>query len=170
MNTAIVLGATGLVGSKLVDRLAKEVTYDRYHGYIKLDNDGNKAAFPFGYGLSYTTFEQDSMKITINENEIEVSVNVTNTGKLPGDEVVQLYVGFDNSKVEREHKLLKGFQRITIQPGETVRVPVTCELNDLRWYNPDQKEWQLESMEYQVYIGSSSDERDLIKGSLFVEN
>ncbi|MDL1974984.1 MAG: glycoside hydrolase family 3 C-terminal domain-containing protein [Deltaproteobacteria bacterium] len=150
------------------DRLATQVTYDRYHGYIKLDHDGNKAAFPFGYGLSYTTFQQDSMRITKNANNIEVSINVTNTGNLAGDEVVQLYVGFDNSNVEREHKLLKGSQRITLQPGETKRVHITCQLDALRWYNPDQKEWQLETMEYQVYIGSSSDESDLIKGSFVV--
>ena len=145
------------------DRLATEVTYDRYHGYIKLDHDGNKAACPFGFGLSYTTFAQDSPTISVEEDAIVASINVTNTGNVEGDQVVQLYIGFDNSAVEREHKLLKGFQRITLEPGETKRVAITCPLDKIKWYNPETNLWELEKMEYQAYIGSSSDDNDLME-------
>ncbi|MBN1562097.1 glycoside hydrolase family 3 C-terminal domain-containing protein [candidate division KSB1 bacterium] len=151
------------------DRLAEEVTYDRYHGYIKLDHDGNKAAFPFGFGLSYTTFEQTNADIEVFDNRVELSVNVTNTGRVAGDHVVQLYIGFDQSSIEREHKLLKGFQRVSLEPGETKTVILACPFDKITWYNPNTAEWELERMEYEAYIGSSSDEKDLLKKSFRIE-
>ncbi|MEN0049418.1 MAG: fibronectin type III-like domain-contianing protein, partial [Bacteroidota bacterium] len=121
----------------------------------------NKAAFPFGFGLSYTTFQQDSASVEVNNDVVQVSTLITNTGERAGDQVVQLYIGFDNSNVEREHKLLKAFQRITLAQGETKRVQLSCPLEALRWYNPSSKTWELEQMTYQAYIGTSSDEREL---------
>jgi len=151
------------------DRLGLEATYDRYHGYIKLDQDGNKAAFPYGFGLSYTTFTHENADVTLLDNSLEVSVDVTNTGTLTGDQVMQLYIGFDNSTVEREHKLLKGFQRLTLNPGETKTVTLSCPFDKLKWYDPEAGAWELEHMEYQAYIGSSSDEKDLIMKSFVIE-
>ena len=151
------------------DRLALAATYDRYHGYIKLDHDGNKAAFPFGFGLSYTTFSHDSAAVIVTEDQIEVTVNVSNTGQIAGDQVMQLYIGFDNSRVEREHKLLKGFQRISLNPGETKTVKISCPLEKIKWYNPETNSWELEKMTYQAYVGSSSDEDDLMEMSFEVE-
>ena len=151
------------------DRLGLEATYDRYHGYIKLDRDGNKAAFPYGFGLSYTTFSHENAVVTVLEDGLEVSVDVTNTGPVKGDQVMQLYIGFDHSAVEREHKLLKGFQRVTLAPGESKTVTISCPFDNLKWYNPDTKSWELELMEYQAYIGSSSDEADLIKNTFLIE-
>lgn len=145
------------------DRFADEVTYDRYHGYIKLDQDGNEASFPFGFGLSYTTFEQNNEAMMLTSDSIKVSTLITNTGSRTGDEVVQLYIGFDNSQVEREHKLLKAFQRITLAAGESKEVTLSVPLKNLRWYNPELKAWELENMTYQVYIGTSSNEKDLVK-------
>ncbi len=153
----------------IFDIAAKEVTYDRYHGYIKLDHDGNKASFPFGFGLSYTEFVQDSMKVELEGEQIVASVNVTNTGYRQGDQVVQLYVGFDNSAVEREHKLLKGFERVSLNPGETRKVSIACPFDKIRYYDPGTNSWILEKMEYQVYMGSSSDEKDLIKSTLRID-
>lgn len=151
------------------DRLGLEVTYDRYHGYIKLDQDGNKAAFPYGYGLSYTSFTHENPTVRVMDDALEITVDVTNTGAVTGDQVMQLYIGFDNSTVEREHKLLKGFQRLTLNPGETKTVILKCPFDKLKWYNPDTGAWELEHMEYQAYIGSSSDEEDLIKESFIIE-
>jgi len=151
------------------DRLATEVTYDRYHGYIKLEHDGNQAAYPFGFGLSYTTFTQDSATITVEDDKIIAEMNVSNTGEQTGDQVIQLYIGFDNSAVEREHKLLKGFERVTLQPGETRRVEISCPIEKIKWYNPQKSEWELERMQYQAYIGSSSDERDLMELAFIIE-
>jgi beta-glucosidase len=151
------------------DRFAEEVTYDRYHGYIKLDHDGIEPAFPFGYGLSYTTFSMDSLEVSVDSNKMQVSVNVRNTGSRAGDEVVQLYIGFDNSQVEREHKLLKGFERIRLEPGKAQRVTLSCSFDRLRWYDPEARDWELEKMEYAVYVGSSSDEADCLVSSFTIE-
>jgi beta-glucosidase len=151
------------------DRLANEAVYDRYHGYIRLDRDGIQPAFPFGFGLSYTTFTQDSMMVHVHDDHIEASVHVANTGQRTGDQVVQLYVGFDNSAVEREHKLLKGFQRVTLSPGEIKTVKITCPFEKLTWYNPETKTWELEKMEYQAYIGTSSVEVDLLLKSFKID-
>jgi beta-glucosidase len=151
------------------DRMATEVTYDRYHGYIKLDHDGNKAAFPFGFGLSYTEFSQDSMNIKLENDQIAASVKVTNIGDRQGDQVVQLYIGFDNSTVEREHKLLKGFERVSINSGESRRITIKCPFDKIKYYDPKTNSWILEKMEYQGYLGSSSDEDDLIKKSFRIE-
>ncbi len=151
------------------DRHALEVTYDRYHGYIRMAHSGNKPAFPFGYGLSYTSFTQDDLEIETDTAKLMASINVTNTGDRKGDQVIQLYIGFDNSAVEREHKLLKGFSRITLEPGETRRVTIECPFDRLRYYDPETEKWILEKMEYQIYAGSSSDENDLIKSSFLID-
>ncbi len=151
------------------DRNALEVTYDRYHGYIKMDHSGNKPAFPFGYGLSYTSFSQEDLEVVTDTAKVIASINVTNTGDRKGDQVIQLYIGFDNSAVEREHKLLKGFSRISLEPGETRRVTIECPFDRLRYFDPDAEEWILEKMEYQIYAGSSSDENDLIKSSFLID-
>jgi beta-glucosidase len=151
------------------ERMATEVTYDRYHGYIKLDHDGNKAAFPFGFGLSYTKFIQDSMTVQIEDEQIVASVKVTNAGVRKGDQVVQLYIGYDNSTVEREHKLLKGFERVSLNPGESRRIIIKCPYDKIKYYDPETNSWLLEKMEYQVYLGSSSDEDDLLRNSFRIE-
>ena len=150
------------------DRLATEVVYDRYHGYIRMDHNGKEAAFPFGFGLSYTQFTHDSIDVVTEGDNIIASVNVKNSGSRQGEQVIQLYIGFDNSAVEREHKLLKGFERVSLEPGESRRIAITCPYNKIRYYDTETGTWQLEKMEYQVYMGSSSDERDLIKSSFQV--
>ncbi len=133
-----------------------------------MDHNKKEAAFPFGYGLSYTQFTQDSMDIVTESDKIIASINVKNTGSRKGDQVVQLYIGFDNSEVEREHKLLKGFERVTLDPGESKRVSITCPYDKIRYYDPETEGWKLEKMEYQIYIGSSSDENDLIKSTFLI--
>jgi len=150
------------------DSEATEVTYDRYHGYFRLEHNGNNPAYPFGFGLSYTQFEQDSLLVNTGDNQVEASVRVTNTGSRTGDQVIQLYIGFDNSSVEREHKALRGFERVTLGPGDSKRVTLACPFNKLTYYEPESGTWKLENMEYQVYMGSSSDEDDLIQGSFVI--
>jgi len=147
---------------------ATEVTYDRYHGYIKLDHDGNKASFPFGFGLSYTEFSHDSLSVECGPDGVVASLIVTNTGERKGDQVIQLYIGFDGSKVEREHKLLKGFERVSLNPGETRKVSISCPFERLRYYDPVSGSWILEKMEYQLSLGPDSDEGDLLKSTFTI--
>ena len=82
---------------------------------------------------------------------------------------MQLYIGFQNSSVDRPLKSLKGFQRITLDPGEEKEVEILCPLEELKWYRPETHRFELEEMEYNVYIGSSSDDNDLIKGTVNVK-
>ena len=144
--------------------------YDYYHGYTKLEKEGITPAIPFGFGLSYTTFEYSEAEFSADKNGITASVNVTNTGKYDGDEVVQLYVGFADSKVDRPVKILRGFERVTIKAGESRRVKLFCPVEELKWYDPNHLTWRLDDIEYQVFVGSSSDDKDLIKGNVKIHS
>jgi beta-glucosidase len=147
------------------DRKAEQVTYDMFHGYTKLEKEGHAAAFAFGYGLSYTQFELRDPTFSVQGDHVAASVVLQNTGQMAGAEVVQFYVGFENSSVERPRKLLRGFQKVELNPGESVEVIIHCSLDSLRWYNPDTCKWELESMIYQAFIGTSSRAEDLLHGT-----
>ena len=128
-------------------------------GYRWHDTKGIPALFPFGYGLSYTTFKYG--KPTINGRT--VSLTVTNVGKVEGKEVVQLYVGDDQASVLRPTKELKHFKKINLKPGETQTVAFTISDDDLKFYDETSKDWKLEPGSFTIYIGSSSTD---IRGKL----
>ena len=87
---------------------------------------------------------------------------------MDGAEVVQMYVGFKNSKVDRPVKLLRICKGRT-EKGESKRVTISCPIDKLRWFNPETDSWELEKMDYQVYIGTSSANKDLLQGTITVE-
>jgi beta-glucosidase len=147
------------------DRKAKQVEYGMFHGYTKLEKEGHQPAFAFGYGLSYTQFEFRDARFERENEQICARVIIKNTGKKRGAEVVQFYVGFDHSKVDRPRKLLRGFQKVELNPGESAEVEIQCPVDSLRWYNPQTHAWELETMTYQAYIGSSSQAEDLLQGT-----
>lgn len=150
------------------------IEYGYYHGYTLLDKEDIEPAYPFGYGLSYTEFAYDSLqlnKAVLNEQDtLKMSVQVTNTGDMSGDEIVQVYVGFKNSIVNRPAKLLRGFNRASLPPGETKTITIPVYTKDLAWYNPEIHQWVIDAMEYEVYVGSSSDESNLLKSSFTIVN
>ena len=150
-----------------------KITYGYYHGYTLFDKKNIDVAYPFGYGKSYTNFEFANLQVKdsiLNENDIlDVKIDVTNTGKISGKEVVQLYIGFKNSVVDRPVKLLRDFEKILLNSGETKTVKLQVAVKDIAWYNPDKKEWIIDFMEYELYVGNSSDEKDLMKGNFIVE-
>lgn len=117
--------------------------------------------YPFGYGLSYTSFEYKNLKINpIQQNtqgEIHVSVDVTNTGKIKGDEVVQLYVKDKVSSVVTYKTQLRGFERISLKPGETRTVEFGLNHDDLELIDKDMH-WVVEPGTFEVFIGSSSED------------
>lgn len=127
--------------------------------------------FPFGYGLSYTTFEYGEPKLasqTIKAGEsTTVSVEVTNTGDREGDEVVQMYVRDDYASVGRYLKMLKGFERIPLQPGETRTVTFELNAENLAIYNQEMKK-VVEPGSFTIYLGTSSRDKDLKKVKLTV--
>lgn len=144
-----------------VDWEATDQYYEYYHGYTRLEKHGIRPLVPYGYGLSYTTFDFAEPTAAVEGDQLVVHAKVKNTGTISGDEVVQVYVGFENSSVDRPVKQLKGFKRVSLQPGEEEDVQIAVPLEKLKWYDPSHREWKLEAMEYTVYAGSSADTADL---------
>ncbi|NCB44057.1 MAG: glycosyl hydrolase [Clostridia bacterium] len=140
----------------------------RYYDKKKLD-----VLFPFGHGLSYTTFDYSNLKVsadTIKDTDVlTVKVDVTNTGDVAGKEVVQLYVGDRESTVIRPIKELKGFEKVTLNPGETKTVSFELGKRAFAYYNTEIKDWHVETGEFDILIGKSS--RDIIcKKTIVVES
>jgi beta-glucosidase len=130
-----------------------------------------KPRYPFGYGLSYTTFEYDGLTVSPEhihaDGEATVTVNVTNTGAIAGTEVVQLYVSDKVSSVTRPVKELKGFRKVTLEPGETKKVTFTLAKEHLQLFN-QQLQPVVEEGEFRIMVGRNSE--DFITASLFVKN
>lgn len=129
-------------------------------GYRWYDTKKIPALFPFGHGLSYTTFQYGkpvaSAKKMAADGTLTVTVPVKNTGSVAGKEVVQLYVGDDKCSVLRPLKELKHFQKIALQPGEEKSVTFTVTPEDLQFYDDKAACWKSESGKFKLYIGSSS--------------
>lgn len=145
---------------------AEEITYEYYHGYAKLDKEGIEPSLPYGFGLSYTSFEVTNPAFIVKGDTVVASCEVANTGDVKGDEVVQMYVGYSQSKIDRPVKVLRGFERITLLPGEKKIVEIACPVEKMKWFNPETNAWELEHMDYEVYIGNSSAKKDLLEGTI----
>ncbi|HBY85932.1 MAG TPA: glycosyl hydrolase [Colwellia sp.] len=144
----------------------EQITYGYYHGYTLFDKENIEPAYPFGFGLSYSNYGYSNLTIQTPEltssDTLKVTVTVTNNGKVAGEEVVQLYLGFDNSTVDRPVKLLRDFDKFHLNVGESKTVNLTVDAKDMAWYNPEAKAWEIEKMIYQVYVGASSAKQDLL--------
>ncbi len=138
-----------------------EITYDLYHGYTLLEKQGHKPAYPFGFGLSYTTWEYGEPRLEKQDDHILVMVDLTNTGNVAGAEVVQVYVGLKQSAIDRQKKLLKGFKKAYLEPGQSTCVTIPVALDELRYFSNEQRKWVFEPGTYLFYAGSSSAEADL---------
>ena len=131
-----------------------------YVGYRWAEKMQTEPLFAFGHGLSYTEFEYGEavcLRKTVRHGaDVTVSVDVTNAGKVAGKEVVQLYIGDDNSSVDRPVKELKGFRKIALEPGETQTVTFTVTPDMLKYYDSSAGGWVLEPGTFTAYVGSSS--------------
>ena len=128
-----------------------------YVGYRYFDSVGKKALFPFGYGLSYTDFAVRMEQASLEGSTLTVKAAVTNTGKCPGKEVVQLYVSTPAVKLDKPYQDLAGFAKTKqIAPGETDLVEITCDLQDLASYDETSAGYILEPGLYIVRLGNSS--------------
>lgn len=134
-------------------------------GYRYYDTKKMDVRFPFGYGLSYTTFAYSNLKLSAEQikdtDTLTVSVDVTNTGSMAGKEVVQLYVSDVESTVIRPVKELKGFDKVNLQPGETKTVTFTLGKRAFAYWNTQVHDWHVESGEFRILVGKSSREIQL---------
>ena len=127
-------------------------------GYRWAEKHNIKPLFAFGHGLSYTTFEYGEARCSKSGKGFKVSVDVTNTGSREGKEIVQLYIGDEESALERPVKELKGFHKVTLAPGETKTVTFEIEKDMLKYYDPAQSGWILENGKFTAYVGAASDD------------
>jgi beta-glucosidase len=129
-------------------------------GYRYYDAKQMPVLFPFGHGLSYTTFEYSNPKVSAKNfkdvDGVTVSVGVTNTGKLAGKEIVQVYVRDIKSGLIRPEKELKGFAKVELQPGETKSVSIQLDFRSFAYYHPKYKQWITENGDFELLIGASS--------------
>ena len=139
-----------------------KVFYDEgvFVGYRHFDTKNIEPLFPFGYGLSYTTFTYENLTIDMEEirgdDVLKVSVDITNTGKINGKEVVQLYIQDVQSSIERPLKELKRFKKINLNSGQMKTIVFELNKDDLSFYNPNENSWVVERGTFKILIGSSS--------------
>ncbi len=150
-----------------IDQLPPMMDYDIRHGHTYLYFKG-EPLFPFGYGLSYTNFKYSNLKMNTTSVKTNGQINVTfeliNSGSRPGDEVVQLYLKYMDSKIQRPNKELKGFQRVFLEPGKTKEIQFAVKASDLAYWrenkerplDPAQGSWNVEPGRVQIQVGSSS--------------
>ncbi len=136
---------------------------DIYVGYRFFDSFKKNVSYPFGYGLSYTTFSYNNVKATDNGSNVSVSVTVTNTGNRPGKEVAEVYVTAPKGAIEKPEQELKAFAKTrTLQPGESQTLTMNIDKADLAFFNTKQSAWVADKGTYTFKVGASS--RD-IKGT-----
>jgi beta-glucosidase len=144
---------------KSMDDLPPMLDYNIRHGRTYMYFKG-EPLYPFGYGLSYTTFAYSKLRTDaprlVKGGMVTVSVDVRNTGKRDGQEVVQLYVSHVGSKVERPIKELKGFQRVFLKAGETKTVRIRLQAKDLAYWDAEKKQWVVEDEKVNLMVGGSS--------------
>ncbi|MDE7386415.1 MAG: glycoside hydrolase family 3 C-terminal domain-containing protein [Muribaculaceae bacterium] len=133
----------------------REGVFTGYRGY---DRSGVKPRYPFGFGLGYSTFEFGNLEISkTGENEVEVSFDIRNTGKVKAAEVAQIYVSDSESSVPRPAKELKGFEKVTLNPGESRRVTVTLDKEAFEYYDMNAGSFVVEPGKFVISVGNSSD-------------
>jgi len=132
-----------------------------YVGYRHFDKKNIEPLFPFGYGLSYTRFTYDGLKLVKDGKNVKAVFTIKNTGPKEGMEVAQVYVKDVQAKVERPEKELKGFKKVSLKPGESKTVEVVLDESSFQYYDAAQHKWVLEPGEFQVLVGGNSKELPL---------
>ena len=128
-----------------------------YVGYRHFDKAKLEVSYPFGFGLSYTTFDYSDLNVILQNDTIEVTMTVTNSGNQEGKEVVQVYTSKPDTKIDRPIKELKAFSKTqNLQPGEATTVTLHIPVSELSYWSEDTSNWELEKGTYSIQIGASS--------------
>jgi beta-glucosidase len=145
----------------------KKVTYSEgvFVGYRHFDKSAVKPLFPFGFGLSYTTFAYKNLTVSPATSSLDqpvsVAFDVTNTGNRAGAEVAQVYVGDRHAPVPRPLKELKGFKKVDLNPGETKHVQVSLDHRPFSYYNAKNHQWTVAPGDFDVYVARSAEQIEL---------
>ena len=126
-----------------------------YVGYRYYQKAGTEVVYPFGYGLSYTSFRYEDLKVEIDKDAVKVSFDITNTGKVSGKEIAQIYVGKPQDNVPNPIRELKGFEKIELAPNEKKTVNVVIPLEEFRFYSVKTSSYVLEEGTYRIEVGAS---------------
>ncbi|MCH8558935.1 MAG: glycoside hydrolase family 3 C-terminal domain-containing protein [Balneolia bacterium] len=127
-----------------------------YVGYRYFDTYERDVFFPFGFGLSYTSFEFSDLNLSVDGSKVRVRATVTNTGDREGAEVAQVYVHAPDASVDRPIRELKGFQKVHLEAGESKTIEVELDESSFSYYHPEELRWVMESGTYQIQVGNSS--------------
>lgn len=133
-----------------------------YVGYRYYDTVGKQVRFPFGFGLSYTSFEYADLDVS----DTEATFRITNTGDVPGAEIAQLYISIEEPKVFRPIRELKGFAKAFLQPGESKTVSILLDDKAFRYFNSATNRWEREAGSYRIEVGASSRDIRLVKSKV----
>ena len=138
----------------------KEGIFLGYRGY---DRKEVKPLFPFGFGMSYTTFEYKNLKVSSCEKGYLVEFDVTNTGKMDAAEVAQVYIGYNDTTVPHPVKELKGYDKVTIKAGATHHFAISIPRSDLQYYDIVSRSMIDGSQDISIYVGASAEDIKLTK-------
>lgn len=146
------------------DGYVEEYSDRVFVGYRYYEKYGKQVMFPFGHGLSYANFEYSNLQLEkLGETEYNVTFDITNKSNIDGKEVAQVYVKDYNSMVARPEKELKGFKKVLVKAGETVKVSIPLEYRSFAYYSPVYKKWHVENGAFEIMVGASSQDIKLSK-------
>jgi len=147
------------------------ITYGYYHGYSLFEKYKKRIAYPFGHGLSYSKFKYENFNL-VNYNPqdsiLYFSVDLTNNSDIEGKEISQLYVGLENSEIDRPLKLLRDFKKNYFKANEKKTINFKIDKKDLAYFNTKKSRWINENIKYNFYVGGSSENIKLLKISEFI--
>ena len=156
------------------DKRARAIEYGYFHGYRLMDREGYEPAFPFGFGLSYTAYAYKNLQLDKEEisptGKLRVSVEITNTGGIAGEEIAQMYIGYEGSLIERPFRELKGFSKVQLALGETKRVEFMLAARQMAYYDEQCNDWIVEPITCTVYVGPSSRKEDLLSAQFHIRS
>lgn len=152
----IKLADTPTYGTFAVSRREENYHEGIFVGYRYYDLKEQAVNYPFGHGLSYTSFKYDDLVIDSDEQQVTVTFNVTNTGDLAGQEAVQLYINNLASDIETPVNALQAFEKVLLAPGETKQIQLTLGRRQFAWYDVKRQAWTVDNGDYVINIGSSS--------------
>jgi beta-glucosidase len=149
-------------------------TIDYYHGYRLFEKNAKPVRYWFGYGQSYTTYKYSNLQVLCSKvsagGRLNVQVTVQNTGKVAGDEIVQLYIGYPNSKApKRPVKELKAFTRVTLAAGASQDVQLSVPAKDTAYWDTTNNKWTVESVAHTVLVGPSADPTQLLSATFTIQ-